>query len=167
MSRSTVVLRSLHDIGLAAWFGGGLMGAVGVNSTARRVSNLSERHRVSAHGWSRWSPVSAVAIGAHAVGAAGLLLTERDHLAHDPAARATAVAKAGLTGAALGLTVLAEKRADMVEHHLDGPDNDAPEDRSAGEFAHAQEQLRVLRWAVPVLTGAAIVLGALERPTRR
>ena len=34
MSERNTVLRSMHDIGLAGWFGGSLMGAVGLNGAA-------------------------------------------------------------------------------------------------------------------------------------
>lgn len=34
MSSRNTVVRSLHDLGAAAWFGGSLMGAVGVNGAA-------------------------------------------------------------------------------------------------------------------------------------
>src|SRR5438477_11936554 len=34
MSERNTVLRSMRDIGLAAWFGGSLMGAVGLNGAA-------------------------------------------------------------------------------------------------------------------------------------
>lgn len=37
-SRNTV-LRSLHDLGLAAWFGGNLMGAIGVNGAAAKAKD--------------------------------------------------------------------------------------------------------------------------------
>ncbi|MFF2206234.1 hypothetical protein [Streptomyces sp. NPDC058145] len=36
MSGRNTVIRSLHDLGLAAWFGGSLMGAVGLNGAARQ-----------------------------------------------------------------------------------------------------------------------------------
>ncbi|CAM5474167.1 hypothetical protein SSPIM334S_01561 [Streptomyces spiroverticillatus] len=35
MTERNTFLRSAHDLGLAAWFGGSLMGAVGVNGAAR------------------------------------------------------------------------------------------------------------------------------------
>ncbi len=39
-STRNTVIRSLHDVGLAAWFGGALMGAVGVNgATAASPGN--------------------------------------------------------------------------------------------------------------------------------
>jgi hypothetical protein len=34
MAQVNTVARSLHDLGLAAWFGGSLMGAVGLNGAA-------------------------------------------------------------------------------------------------------------------------------------
>ena len=164
MSSTTTALRALHDVGLAAWFGGGLMGAVGVNSTARRAGDLSERHELSTHPWERWAPVNAVAVGAHLVGATGLLLTDRGTLAHQRGARTTALVKGGLTGAALTLTVLAERRSDRVERQSErsgeGPDD--PDNLSPGDFAHAQDELRVLRWAVTGLTGGVLVLSAVQ-----
>jgi hypothetical protein len=164
LSISTSALRALHDVGLAAWFGGGLMGAVGVNSTARRADNLSERHELSAHPWERWAPVNAAAVGAHLVGATGLLLTDRDTLAHRPGARRTALVKGGLTGAALALTVLAERRAALVERQAaqSGAGPDEPGNLSPGDFAHAQDELRVLRWSVTGLTGVVLVLGSVQ-----
>ena len=37
MATDNTVSRSLHDLGLAAWFGGSLMGAVGLNGAAAQV----------------------------------------------------------------------------------------------------------------------------------
>ncbi len=37
MAADNTVSRSLHDLGLAAWFGGSLMGAVGLNGAAASV----------------------------------------------------------------------------------------------------------------------------------
>ncbi len=164
MSRTSTALRSLHDVGLAAWFGGGLMGTIGVNSTARRSEDLSERHRLADHGWARWAPVNAAAVGAHLVGASGLLLTDRAVLAREPRARRAAMVKGGLTGAALALTLLAQRKAEVVSRHVDDP-NAGPDDSGAGspgQFAHAQDELRVLRWSVTGLTGAVLVLGAVQ-----
>jgi len=170
MSRTTTTLRTLHDVGLAAWFGGGLMGAIAVNSTARRAEDLSERHRLSSHGWSRWAPVNAAAVGTHLVGATGLLLADRGKLARERADRRTALLKGGLTTGALAVTVLARRRARVITEHLDNPSEgpDQPGTRSPGSFANAQDQLRVLHWAVPALTGGMLVLSAVQarRSTR-
>ena len=42
MSKNTLVC-SLHDVGLAAWFGSSLMGAVGVNGAAAAAGDPQER----------------------------------------------------------------------------------------------------------------------------
>jgi putative copper export protein len=39
--------RTLHDLGLAAWFGGSLMGATGVNGAAAVVQDSTQRLRVA------------------------------------------------------------------------------------------------------------------------
>ncbi|MCX4721910.1 hypothetical protein [Streptomyces virginiae] len=39
MPERNTVLRSMHDLGLAAWFGGSLMGAVGLNVAAKGYSD--------------------------------------------------------------------------------------------------------------------------------
>jgi len=70
MSQRNTAARMMHDIGLAAWFGGSLMGAVGVNGAANDVADPAERTRVASAGWARWTPYNAAAIGAHLVGGA-------------------------------------------------------------------------------------------------
>ena len=75
-NRNTTV-RSLHDVGAAAWFGGSLMGAVALNGASKDVSNPLERTKIASSGWARWAPFSAAAIGAHLLGGAGLLLAHR------------------------------------------------------------------------------------------
>jgi hypothetical protein len=50
------VARTLHDLGLAAWFGGSLMGATGVNGAAAVVQDPTQRLRVANTGWARWTP---------------------------------------------------------------------------------------------------------------
>ena len=57
--------RLLHDLGLAAWFGGTLANAVALNRAAGQVSDPSSAGRVANTGWDAWTPINAVAIGAH------------------------------------------------------------------------------------------------------
>jgi hypothetical protein len=51
MADDNTVSRSLHDLGLAAWFGGSLMGAIGVNGAAAQVEEPKQRLRVACAGW--------------------------------------------------------------------------------------------------------------------
>jgi hypothetical protein len=71
MSERNTLVRNLHDLGLGAWFGGSLAGAVAVNGAAADVPDPNLRLRVANAGWARWTPVNAVAIGAHLIGGAG------------------------------------------------------------------------------------------------
>jgi hypothetical protein len=76
MSHRNTLVRSLHDLGLAAWFGGSLAGAVAVNGAAADIPDPTLRLQVVNTGWARWTPVNAAAIAAHLIGGAGLLRTE-------------------------------------------------------------------------------------------
>ena len=80
MARNTVI-RSLHDVGLAVWFGGTLANAVALNTAASQPESAHERGKVTNVGWDRWTPVNAAAIGAHLIGATGLLVANRNRVA--------------------------------------------------------------------------------------
>jgi hypothetical protein len=163
MSDRNTVLRSMHDLGLAAWFGGSLMGAVGLNGAAAKASIPTERLRISSAGWDRWAPVNLAAIGAHLYGAAGILTSELPRVAAQKGVATMSVAKTALTVAALGATaysrMLGQKMEEGTGVPVEGttePAASTPEDVSA-----AQRRQRVAQWAVPVLTGALIVVSSL------
>lgn len=114
------VIRTMHDVGLAAWFGGSLFGAAGLNAAAAEAGDRHTARRIAAVGWAKWTPVNAAAIGVHLAGAVGLLAANRDRVAHQPGpARNTAV-KVALTAAALGVsayTRILGKRLEQEEIH--------------------------------------------------
>lgn len=58
------IIPSLHDVGLAAWFGGTLANAVALNAAAAAPRSDHDKGQVAKMGWDRWTPVSAAAIGA-------------------------------------------------------------------------------------------------------
>jgi len=169
MSSRNTVVRSLHDLGAAAWFGGSLMGAVGVNGAADAVRDPKDRARAAAMGWAKWSPVNALAIGAHLIGGSGVLYANRDRAKHQAGVTSNTVAKIALTGAALGATVysgmLGAKAAQGDGHLVDGATE--PSEATPNDVASAQRQLRYLQWALPVLTGAIVVLGAQQGEQQR
>jgi hypothetical protein len=80
------VARTLHDLGLAAWFGGSLMGATGVNGAAAVVEDPTQRLRVANTGWARWTPLNLAGIAMHLAGGAVLTGANR---AGWPASRAS------------------------------------------------------------------------------
>jgi hypothetical protein len=162
MATDNTVSRSLHDLGLATWFGGSLMGAVGLNGAAAEVAEPKQRLRVANAGWNRWTPVNLAGIAAHVAGGAVLLGANKGRVASQQGVAQATVVKTTLTGAALAATAwsraLGAKLNEAGEVPVEGgtdPSIDTPED-----VAKAQRQLKVLQWLIPALTGAVLVLNA-------
>ena len=169
MSERNTFIRSLHDLGMAAWFGGSLMGAVGVNGAAGAAKDPSERLRLSSIGWAKWTPVQVVAVGAHAVGGVGLMLSNRKRLAAQPGAGSSTVVKLALTGVAAGVTGYSGYLGSKIMKHSDEGAAGAtePGPTSSRELASAQQQLKVCQWAIPALTGVLIVMGVVQGEQQR
>ena len=169
MSERNTAVRSLHDLGLAAWFGGSLAGAVAINGAAADVPDRGLRMHVANSGWARWSPVNLGAIAAHLIGGAGLLYANKARVGGQQGVGKSTVAKLALTGAALGATAwsgtLGAKLAKYDDAVVEGGTDPAPE--TPAEAADAQKQLKVLQWAIPALTGGLIVLTALHGEQQR
>lgn len=171
MGERDTVLRSMHDTGLAAWFGGSLMGAVGLNGAAAKVEKKEERLAVASMGWSRWAPVSLTAIAAHLVGATGILLSERRRVAGQRGVAAMSAAKTGLTIAAMGATAytgtLGMKLSKAGHVPVEGPTKSA--DDTPEDVRMIQRRQRIAQWSVPALTGALLAVSALageqQKPT--
>jgi hypothetical protein len=163
MSERNTVLRSMHDIGLAGWFGGSLMGAVGLNGAAAQAANPAERLQIASAGWDRWAPVNLAAIGAHLVGAAGILVFEAPRVATQKGVGAMSVAKTALTVAALGATAYSRLAGKKMEKAggapVEGTTEPAPS--TPEDVSGAQRQQRVAQWMTPVLTGALLVVSSL------
>jgi len=169
MSEKNTLVRSLHDTGLAAWFGGSLMGAVGLNGATAKAGDPRERTALSAKGWGRWAPVNAAAIGAHVVGGLGLIAANKSRVAAQPGARMNTIVKSALTGAAVGLTAYSGALGRKVAQHADEGAEGATEPHpvASEELGKAQRQLRLTQWAIPVDTGALVVLGAQQGEQQR
>jgi hypothetical protein len=162
VTADNTVSRSLHDLGLATWFGGSLMGAVGLNGAAADVEEPTQRLRVANAGWNRWTPVNLAGITAHVAGGLILLGANKGRVASQQGVAQATVIKTALTGAALAATAwsraLGAKLDEAGEVPVEGgtePSGDTPED-----VAKAQRQLKVLQWVIPALTGAVLVLNA-------
>lgn len=169
MNSRNTVLRALHDLGAAGWFGGSLMGAVGLNGASAAVEDPRQRTQVSSAGWGSWAPVSAVAIGAHLVGGGGLLVANRDRLRTQQGVGANTVVKLAVTGAAMAATaysgVLGARVATAGEvpaHSATDPMSSTPDD-----VADAQKKLAQLQWVIPLLTAVIVVLGSDQGERQR
>jgi hypothetical protein len=126
--------------------------------------------------------VNAAAIGAHLLGALQLTRANTGRLVGQRGVGSASLIKTGLTAAALGATAYsrvlgqkvmeAEAREAQTALGADGlpvasattPSPETPEDA-----ANAQRQLKLLQWAIPLLTGAVLILnarmGEQQRPT--
>ncbi|MGC5030623.1 hypothetical protein [Micromonospora sp. DT229] len=162
MSDTHTALRSMHDLGLAAWFGGSLMGAFGVNGAAAQVGDSTQRLPVASAGWSRWTPVNAAAIGAHLAGAVGELVTESPRLAAQRGVGRVSTLKTALTLSALAVTgysrLLGNRLARAGGPSVAGVTE--PNQQTPQNVAACQRQLKLLQWTIPALTGALIVVTA-------
>ena len=169
MPERNTLVRSLHDLGLAAWFGGSLAGAVAINGAAADVPDPRLRLRVANAGWARWTPVNALAIGAHLIGGAGLLRADAGRAATQTGVGGLTVAKLGLTGAALAVTAYSGVLGRKLQK-ADGVPVEGGTDPSAAtpaDVAKAQKRLDVCQWLIPALTGAVTVLTSLAGEQQR
>jgi hypothetical protein len=162
VSTDNTVARALHDLGLAAWFGGSLMGATGVNGAAAVVQDPSQRLRVANSGWARWTPLNLAGIVAHLAGGAVLTGANKGRLAGQQGVAATSTVKTALTLAALGTTAYARVLGKRLESAGDVPveGGTTPNPATPDKVARAQRQLTALQWVIPALTGALLVINA-------
>lgn len=170
MAQTNTFARTLNDVGLAAWFGGSLMGAVGVNGAAAAVDDPRQRARVANAGWARWTPVNLAAIAVHVVGGTLLLRGNKGRLVAQSGVASAATVKTACKVAAMAATayarVLGERVMRAGDVPVDGGTTSA--DATPHEVERAQRQLHVLQWVIPVLTGATLManarMGEQQRP---
>lgn len=162
MSERHTALRSMHDLGLAAWFGGSLMGALGVNGAAAKIDDSTQRLPVASAGWARWTPVNAAAIGAHLAGAVGELVTESPRVASQAGVAKMSTIKTALTVGALAVTGYS-RLLGMRLQKAGGPPVEGttePNYQTPANVASSQRQMKLLQWAIPAMTGALVVVSA-------
>jgi hypothetical protein len=150
MATTNAVARAAHDIGLAGWFGGALMGAAGVNGMARKEGQTAFSVRAANEAWRRWSPVWAASVVLHGIGAARLTTANTERMKHQRGVAAAAAMKAALTLGALG----ASGYARLLARGL-------PEDTTPSpEQSDRRAKLAKVQWAVPALLAGVVALNA-------
>jgi hypothetical protein len=171
-SDDNTIARTLHDLGLASWFGGSLMGAAGLNGAASVVEDPTQRLRVANSGWARWTPLNLAGIAAHLAGGAVLTGANKGRMDGQQGVAAASTLKTALTVAALGTTAYARVLGKKLEHAGDVPveGGTTPSPATPDEVTRAQRQLTALQWVIPVLTGAVLVvnarMGEQQRPAQ-
>jgi len=173
MARHTLS-RTLHDLGLSAWFGGTLANAVALNAAAGEAGSDSATGRVANAGWDRWTPVNAAAIGAHLVGSIGQLRANKERVAAQQGVAGMSALKTLVTAAALGATAYSRVLGQRVSAAENPPSKSGtkPSKRTKvaqADVAAAQEQLDTLQWVIPALTGVLVAIssyaGEQQRPS--
>jgi hypothetical protein len=171
-SRDNTIARSLHDLGLAAWFGGSLMGAAGLNGAAAVVDDPTQRLRVANSGWARWTPLNLAGIAAHLAGGAVLTGSNKSRLVAQKGTATATTIKTTLTLAALAATGYARLLGTRLERAGEVPvqGGTTPDPATPEEVAGAQRRLTALQWVIPALTGALLVanarMGEQQRPNQ-
>jgi hypothetical protein len=169
MAATTTLARSAHDLGLGSWFGGTLMGAIGLNGGAAAARSPRERTRISSIGWQKWSPVLVASVGLHVVGSAVMLLSDAQRLLAQPAGRRSAAIKTAITLGAVGASVYSGMLGRVQSAHQDeggiGPTE--PLASASEEMSSAQRQQKVVQWVPPALTAVLIVLAAQQGEQQR
>ncbi|WP_247828032.1 hypothetical protein [Arthrobacter antioxidans] len=164
-----LLARSAHDLGAAAWFGGTLMGAVGLNGATGKAKDPKERTRLSSLGWAKWAPVQTAAFAAHAIGGIGLILGNKGRVAAQDSVGSNTVVKSVVTviGMALSLYsgILGKKVGELAEQGSAGATEPRP--GASDELAKAQSQLKITQWLLPVVSGIVVVLGAKQGEMQR
>lgn len=168
MARNTLS-RSMHDLGLSAWFGGSLANAVSLNPASSEADSGSASGAVANTGWDRWTPVNAAAIGMHLLGSAGQIAGNKGRLGGQQGVASMATAKTALTAASLGVTAYSRFLGKKVSQHTAVPVRDAttPAVDTPDDVARAQAQLRALQWVVPAVTGALVIVSAFAGEQQR
>ena len=173
MARNTLS-RSLHDVGLAAWFGGTLANAVALNPASAEAGSARATGAVANAGWDRWTPVNAAAIGAHLVGSVGQLRANKQRVAAQQGVAGMSTLKTLVTAAALGATAYSRVLGQKVSAAENPPSKRGtkPSRRTkalAPDVAAAQQQLDTLQWVIPALTGVLVAIssyaGEQQRPS--
>jgi hypothetical protein len=165
-----LIARSVHDLTAAAWFGGSLMGAIGLNGAAAEARDPAERTRLSSAGWMKWAPVQTAAFATHLAADVAIAWENKGRIAkQDGVARDTAIKTAvTVVGAAATLYsgLLGRKVQQLAGEGAEGATE--PKPGASDELKAAQQQLKVLQWTIPALAAAVIVLGAkhgeMQRP---
>ncbi len=162
--------RSVHDLTAAAWFGGSLMGAIGLNGAASQAKDPTERTRLSALGWKRWAPVQATALIGHVIAGIFVINDNKGRIASQHGMPRVTVFKTAATVVGASLTLytglLGRKVEQLAGEGAEGATEPGPD--APTELASAQRKLKLLQWALPFFAGTVIVLaaqhGEMQRP---
>jgi|SRR5215207_1762502 len=154
--------RAAHDWGLASWLGGSMYGQFALNPAVRQIEDKRDRGKVVNAAWNGYNIINSVSLGSVAVGWFASRLTETRPDRLNESERQLAMAKDGLTLAALATGVTSgilgarlAKQAPEGAVPIEGGTKPAPE--TPPEAAKAQRSLAVLG-AANIASGVGLVI---------
>jgi hypothetical protein len=159
MVERNTVIRAANELSLAAWFGGSLMGASGLERGAAAADG--KQYQVESRAWAAWQPLQTAAIVTQLASGAALTVANRRRVLGQRGVASASIIRTGLMGAAIALTMLAARTGSKVSQD----NGDANDDTTAAE--PVVRRLRVLQWSVPAITGALVVMDAFMGEQQR
>ena len=169
MKNRNTLARTMHDVGLATWLGGSLMGAVGLNAAAAEVTEPTERLAVANAGWNRWTPVNAAGIACYVLGGVVLTAANKGRLTAQRGVARASIAKSILTAVTLGATAYSRVLGQRLMEQEKTPvqDGTTPNSETPSEIANIQRQLKVLQYAIPAHVTVLVMITALMGEQQR
>ena len=164
------VAQAVHDLGSALWFGGTVMGVAGVNKSGSDLTQGIDRIRVANSAWTRFSPAQWAGIAATLGAGTRLTQVGKGRLALQQGFGRTGTVKAAVAVLGAGATAFAAysgsrigklaEEATARGEKVEVKDATIPVATTPPEIATWQRRQRIAQIAVPVLSGANIVLGS-------
>jgi hypothetical protein len=149
-----MLARSVQELGLAAWFGRSLLGALEETDTTRH-----------GHGRSGSTPVTAAAVGAYLIGSFFVMTGNKGRLAGQKGVATISAVKISVISAALMATACTRR----FEGRVGGAGSSVARE-GTGVQVDAEGRLRTLRRSTVALTGALVVfnavMGEMQRPSQ-
>jgi len=173
---SHVLAQAVHDLGSALWFGGAVMGVAGVNKSGADLSNPADKVKVADSAWSRFAPAQWAGIAAVLGAGTQLTRASKGRLAaqHGWARAGSTKAAVAVAGAAAsgyaaysGAKIGSLSKQAAKSGGFDVKDASTPNAQTPPEVAAWQKRQRLVQYAVPLLSGANIVLNAYLTQTYR
>jgi hypothetical protein len=162
MNTDNTLVRAVHDLSQAAWFGGALMGATAVDQGARALNDRTARLDVVDRTWSSWQRVSTPAILLHLAAGVKLTVANKGRLVGQQGAVTTTGARTAVTLAAVASDLYARRLGRKLGQTSGAAveDSTTPAETTDEQTAAVQRRLKVVQWVTVGLTGTMIVLGA-------
>ena len=168
MSSRNTVIRSVNSLSLATWFGGSLMGLIALPRAAATASHGEGTH-AEGSAWAAWQPVQTAAIAAQLGSGLALTVANRKRLVGQRGVARVSFIRTVMTLLAIGATVMAARTGKQLDRALrtESGAGEGGDRSSSGTVADLERRTRMLQTAVPLLTGAVIVLDSLQGEQQR